>query len=114
LYSVPKNEERHQKFEQAISYLQENLREITNYFHLSNETFDGSSDKDFSLHKAYSMQTETGSESVIYITTRNSSPDNFFWDFVRFNKFLSNLIEKNKFLDDVYFSSSGETFQVGV
>jgi methionyl-tRNA synthetase len=81
LYSVPKNEERHSKFEIAITFLQENLIEILRYFHLTKQK--------------KSDDTEKG---LIYF--KEDMNNNLFSDFLKLTSFLLNLVSKNKFTDD--------------
>jgi hypothetical protein len=91
LYSVPKFDERHVKFETAIIHLQENLKEILNYFHIQQDKF---------IEKEIIMGNNQNNGNNIMNSVL--SENNLFSDFVKFNKFLANIIAKNKFIDESY------------
>lgn len=82
LYSVPKNEDRNQKLEQAMDFLQDNLSEIMKYFHISEEECKGSPESD--------KHTVTGTKAK-----------NIFSDFIKLSNFLKNLVTKNKLQEDL-------------
>ncbi len=86
LYSIPKNEDRNPKFEQAIAYLQENLNEVLKFFHITRDedTFMNIGDNPYSF--SYTN----------YICKRN-----LFSDFAKLNSYLISLVTKNKLYEDL-------------
>jgi hypothetical protein len=86
LYSIPKNEDRNQKFELAISYLQENLNEVIKHFHIKRDedTFMPIGENPFSNSYTYQL-----------------SKRNLFSEFVKLNSFLISMVTKNKLFEDL-------------